>query len=190
MWRVLQDIEPTVARDRGVVTDNHHLEALLRREMPRLLRYFRRWRNRQDGPSDLVQEVFARAYNLSGFHSTAKPEAYLQRIARDLLFERSRSDRRRAHLHVRLERPNEASALATQEDAVAFSLRLQIADGVPGFLAFTHYGSDVYAPDAGRLITTASYRVRSPPASSALCYRPTLTDYHEHSTQATASQPR
>jgi DNA-directed RNA polymerase specialized sigma24 family protein len=44
---------------------------------------------RADAP-DLVQRAFARLLGVSGSTALARPSAYLQRIARDLLFDHSR----------------------------------------------------------------------------------------------------
>jgi RNA polymerase sigma factor (sigma-70 family) len=65
------------------------LERLYRDQAPRLARYFRRHLHGSDDVPDLVQETFAR---LAGARKRdpERPLAYLQRIARNLLFDRAR----------------------------------------------------------------------------------------------------
>lgn len=73
------------------------LDRMYREEAPRLARYFRRHR-RDDDVSDLVQETFTRLLSARVAVRCAKPRAYLQRIARNLLFDRSRQASSRSHL--------------------------------------------------------------------------------------------
>lgn len=73
------------------------LDRMYREEAPRLARYFRRHR-RDDDVSDLVQETFTRLLSARVAIGCAKPRAYLQRIARNLLFDRSRQATSRGHL--------------------------------------------------------------------------------------------
>jgi RNA polymerase sigma factor (sigma-70 family) len=130
MRRLIQDREiPT-----GSEPPRRFPDALFRSETPGLLRYFRRWRDGQDEPADLVQEVFVRAASASGFHTSARPEAYLQRIARNLLFERSRNERRHAHLRVSMGEADEARTSPEQEDTVAFSQMMRIYEDALGGL--------------------------------------------------------
>jgi RNA polymerase sigma-70 factor (ECF subfamily) len=67
------------------------LDRLFRAEAPRLTRFFRRRLRNSDDVPDLVQEVFARLAHVSLDAPLRKPEAYLQRMARNLLFDRGRS---------------------------------------------------------------------------------------------------
>lgn len=66
------------------------LDALFRSEAPRLLRYFRRNTGSGDAASDLVQDAFVRLAGAVRRADLANPAAYLQRIARNLLFDRAR----------------------------------------------------------------------------------------------------
>jgi RNA polymerase sigma-70 factor (ECF subfamily) len=71
--------------------DADALDRLFRAEAPKLTRFFhRRMRQSEDVP-DMVQEVFARFAHVSLNAPLRKPEAYLQRIARNLLFDRGRN---------------------------------------------------------------------------------------------------
>jgi RNA polymerase sigma factor (sigma-70 family) len=75
-------------------SDNARLETLFREESPRLLSYFKRKTGDADAANDLVQESFVQIVRASRFSNMANPAAYLQRIARNLLFSRSRGPRR------------------------------------------------------------------------------------------------
>lgn len=66
------------------------LDALFRSEAPRLLRYFRRNTGSGDAASDMVQDAFVRLAGAAKRAELANPAAYLQRIARNLLFDRAR----------------------------------------------------------------------------------------------------
>lgn len=76
------------------VSDNARLETLFRAESPRLLSYFKRKTGDAEAANDLVQESFVQIVRASRFSDIANPAAYLQRIARNLLFSRSRGPRR------------------------------------------------------------------------------------------------
>jgi RNA polymerase sigma-70 factor (ECF subfamily) len=77
------------------------LAQVYRAEAPRLARYFRSRIAAPDDASDLVQEAFARLAGLVGRGSLAHPAAYLQRIARNLVYDRSkRLEVRLARFHV------------------------------------------------------------------------------------------
>ena len=122
----------------NVGADLSRIDVLFRSEAPRLLRYFRRWRDRPDDPADLVQEVFARASNSAGFHSAARPEAYLQRVARNLLYERSDAERKRAHIQLPLGETVDAHVPPGQEDAIALAQMQRIYDrAISGMTART-----------------------------------------------------
>ena len=64
-------------------------EAFYRAERPRMLRYFRRRAGRDAAP-DLTQEAFARLLRSGALARAECPEAYLTRIARNLLIDRAR----------------------------------------------------------------------------------------------------
>lgn len=77
------------------------LEQVYRTEAPRLARYFRSRMPVADDASDLVQEAFVRFVGLAGRGALVHPAAYLQRIARNLIYDRSkRSEVRLARFHV------------------------------------------------------------------------------------------
>jgi len=74
-------------------TDASRLDGLFRSEAPRLQRYFRQKTGDREVASDLVQDSFVRlvsAYNAG----LGNPAAYLQRIARNLVFDRYRREGR------------------------------------------------------------------------------------------------
>lgn len=73
-------------------TEGLGLDAMYRAEAPRLVRFLRKRLPRTEDPRDFVQEAFAR---LAGSNPTSllrNPEAYLQRIVRNLLIDRSRRE--------------------------------------------------------------------------------------------------
>ncbi|AOH87327.1 RNA polymerase subunit sigma-24 (plasmid) [Sphingomonas panacis] len=71
------------------------LDAVYRREGPKLTRYFRSRVRENDEAADLVQEAFARLAGFMARSPLSQPAPYLQRIARNLLFDRSKSQERR-----------------------------------------------------------------------------------------------
>lgn len=66
------------------------LDALFRRKAPALVRFLRR-RTSQEEAQDLAQEAFLRLTRAAETKSLLKPEAYLARIARNLLRDRAKS---------------------------------------------------------------------------------------------------
>ena len=76
------------------------LEALYRTQAPRLLRYFRRRTDAQDA-RDLLQESFARLAGTAAEPGKVieQPEAYLSRIATNLLRNRAKSALQRSLVH-------------------------------------------------------------------------------------------
>lgn len=66
------------------------LEEVYRTEAPGLTRYFRARLRQGDEAADLVQEAFARLAGFMAKSPLPRPGAYLQRIARNLLYDRSR----------------------------------------------------------------------------------------------------
>jgi len=78
------------------------LEMLYRNERHALVRFFTRYRTSTDDAHDLVQEAFLRLsrIDLAG-GVIAKPEAYLRRIARNLMRDRAKAAHRHAEaLHM------------------------------------------------------------------------------------------
>lgn len=74
-------------------TEARGLDRLFRSEAPRLQRYFRQKTGDREVASDLVQDTFVKmvsAYNVG----LGNPAAYLQRIARNLVFDRFRREKR------------------------------------------------------------------------------------------------
>ena len=67
-------------------------QAMLPAEHARLLGYFNR-RVGRDAAPDMVQEVFARMFGTATLERIDNPPAYLTRIARNLLIDRSRQKR-------------------------------------------------------------------------------------------------
>ncbi|AOH85632.1 RNA polymerase subunit sigma-24 [Sphingomonas panacis] len=77
------------------------LDGMYREQAPRLTRFFRRQLREHDEPQDLVQEAFARLASFMSRETLSNPAPYLQRIARNLLFERTRRRKSRmAAFHV------------------------------------------------------------------------------------------
>ena len=66
---------------------------------------------------DLVQDAFARLLGAGTRHALDRPEAFLNRIVRNLLIDRSRRLATRA-LHVAIDEANEPVVRATQGDAI------------------------------------------------------------------------
>lgn len=91
------------------------LERLYRDEAPGLSRFFRRRLRDSDDAPDMVQEAFLRLASFLARETVANPAPYLQRIARNLVFERSR--RRNARLtasHVSLDESSDPGVCAEQ----------------------------------------------------------------------------
>ncbi|WP_354289365.1 RNA polymerase sigma factor [Sphingomonas sp. UYEF23] len=67
------------------------MDDLYRTQAPRLLRYFRRSTGSTQTAADLVHDAFARLAHSGRLPDILNPAAYLQRIARNLLVDRSRA---------------------------------------------------------------------------------------------------
>lgn len=96
----LEPVPPTRLRDRpdpqqDQPTPSETLDAVYRSEAPKLSRYFRGRVRENDEAADLVQESFARLAGFMARSPLSQPAPYLQRIARNLLFDRSKSHERR-----------------------------------------------------------------------------------------------
>lgn len=76
--------------------DAVELELLYRNEKHALVRFFTRYRASREDAQDLVQEAFLRLtrVDLDTPDRLLRPAAYLRRIARNLLFDRSKAARR------------------------------------------------------------------------------------------------
>jgi RNA polymerase sigma-70 factor (ECF subfamily) len=96
-----ESIEPDISPDAQSCPVQADLGQIYRDEAPRLARYFRRRLREPEEPHDLVQESFARLAGFMARQPLISPGPYLQRIARNLLFERARQRRRKmAAFHV------------------------------------------------------------------------------------------
>jgi len=119
--KVLGDECPDAASvpEESLETKAAELDRLYRHEAPRLARFFRCRMLETDDAPDLVQEAFARLVSFMARETLANPAPYLQRIARNLLFERSRGRaRQQAALHIPLEDQHEPAVPPLQEHAI------------------------------------------------------------------------
>lgn len=95
------------------------LADLFRKEAGRIARYIRGRIGRTDDVQDLVQEAFARLATAGPAILSDRPEAYLQRIARNLVVDLFRSgEGRRAQLQVPVEEALFVSTAPEQEWAI------------------------------------------------------------------------
>ena len=84
----MDTVDPVLAE---AETDTHRqLDALFRRQAPALVRFLSRRTGREEA-QDLAQEAFLRLTDAVGQRALQKPEAYLARIARNLLRDRAKS---------------------------------------------------------------------------------------------------
>ncbi|MFN3627430.1 MAG: RNA polymerase sigma factor [Parvibaculum sp.] len=112
--RRLNARHPTAAQD-PPVDAAVDLEEIYRTEGPRLARFFRARLRNGDDPGDFVQESFARLVGSMAQRTLPTPAAYLQRIARNLLYDRSkRMEVRLAQFHVPIGEGCEPATDATQ----------------------------------------------------------------------------
>ncbi|MBJ7438579.1 MAG: RNA polymerase sigma factor [Sphingopyxis sp.] len=99
------------------VGDRARLDSLFREESPRLLSYFRRKTGDHDAANDLMQESFVQIVQVSRFADLANPAAYLQRIARNLLFSQFRGPRKAFERQLVALDDNSDIALPPQQEA-------------------------------------------------------------------------
>lgn len=99
--------------------DDAELDLLYENEAPRLLRYFQRRTGNCHTAPDLVQDAFVRLATTGGVRDLANPAAYLQRIARNLLTDRSRRRAGREALQVPLADWDEAVPAAQEDELIA-----------------------------------------------------------------------
>ncbi len=71
--------------------DRRRVEEMYRSEAPRLARFLRKRLSGTDDPLDFVQDAFLRLVGSNPDAPLRNPEAYLQRIVRNLLIDRSRN---------------------------------------------------------------------------------------------------
>ena len=88
-------------------------DAFYRAEHARVLGYFRRKAGREVAP-DLAQEVFARLLRSGALERAECPEAYLTRIARNLLIDTARCKRTRPTAFYSLDEERDAVSCADQ----------------------------------------------------------------------------
>lgn len=93
------------------------LDLLYRDHATALTRRVRKRVGCSEEASDLVHEAFARMLRLEAFQSLRKPEAFLSRVLRNLLIDRSRRLARKA-LHVSADEAAEIPVRADQADAI------------------------------------------------------------------------
>lgn len=99
------------------------IDRLFRAEAPRLLRFFRQRVRDSDIADDMVQEAFLRLAASPRAGTLRNPAAFLQRIARNLLFDRAkRSEVRLAAMHLPFDEdldagvpPDQAAGLEAEE---------------------------------------------------------------------------
>lgn len=100
----------------GPTATSADLEKIYRAEEPGLTRYFRSKLRPGEDARDLVQEAFARLAGFMSDRSLARPAAYLQRIARNLLYDRGkRLETRLAPFHIPIGEGNEPAVAPDQE---------------------------------------------------------------------------
>ena len=88
-------------------------DAFYRAQHARVLGYFRRKAGRDAAP-DLAQEVFARLLRSGAFERAECPEAYLTRIARNLLIDNARCKRSRPTAFYSFDEERDAVSCADQ----------------------------------------------------------------------------
>lgn len=89
-------------------------DELYRSQNVRLFYFFRRKVGREAAP-DLVQEVFTRMLRCGAFERVDNPQAYLTRMAQNLLIERSRTWRRKGCVLCPLDQARDAAVRPEQE---------------------------------------------------------------------------
>ncbi|TCM24928.1 RNA polymerase sigma factor [Novosphingobium sp. ST904] len=110
--------DPSAPEDPGG-SDGANLDRLYRDEAPRLARFFRRRLRETDDAPDLVQEAFARLASFMAREALANPAPYLQRIARNLLFEKTRRRKRSlAPFHLPIGEGDEPAIAPEQEHRI------------------------------------------------------------------------
>jgi RNA polymerase sigma factor (sigma-70 family) len=92
-------------------------DVLYREQAPRLRRWLDARLRSSEEANDLVQDAFARLLGSGARDGLRQPEAFLNRIVRNLLIDRSRRVSNRTP-HVPIDEANEPATRATQEDAI------------------------------------------------------------------------
>lgn len=110
-----RDDEPVGGPD--VAATQPRLELLYRDQAPRLTRRLKAQLNSGEEARDLVQDAFARMLGSTRRESLDRPEAFLNRIVRNLLIDRSRRLANRAQ-HVPIDGAAEPVVRPTQADSI------------------------------------------------------------------------
>ncbi len=92
-------------------------DVLYREQAPRLRRWLDARLRSSEEANDLVQDAFTRLLGSGARDGLRQPEAFLNRIVRNLLIDRSRRVSNRTP-HVPIDEANEPATRATQEDAI------------------------------------------------------------------------
>jgi RNA polymerase sigma-70 factor (ECF subfamily) len=92
-------------------------DVLYREQAPRLRRWLDARLRSSEEANDLVQDAFARLLGSDARNGLRQPEAFLNRIVRNLLIDRSRRVSNRTP-HVPIDEANAPAARATQEDEI------------------------------------------------------------------------
>ncbi len=109
--------DETGASPGGSGNGEARFDDLYREQAPRLRRWLdARLRSSEDA-NDLVQDAFARLLGSGARNGLRQPEAFLNRIVRNLLIDRSRRVSNRTP-HVPIDEANEPATRPTQEDAI------------------------------------------------------------------------
>lgn len=88
----------------GTAPDEIEVDQLYRESAPALRCYFRNRLRDRDAADDMVQETFLRLAGNGDAATIRNPAAWLQRVARNLIFDRTRKAKAtRIHLHVPIE---------------------------------------------------------------------------------------
>ena len=119
--------------NRTASTGDGGFDRLFREEAPKLARFFRRGGTHHDDVADLVQESFVRLVGATPEASVRTPQAYLRRIARNLLFDRSkRLSHRLAGMHVPYDEqcgpvlpPEQTQAIEARQTLMIYERALQ-----------------------------------------------------------------
>lgn len=107
-----EDVAPQAATNEVA-----RLELLYRDHAPRLRRRIGAQLRSSEEASDVVQDAFARLLGSGACNALRQPEAFLNRIVRNLLVDRSRRLANRT-LHDAIDDANEPSVRPTQADAL------------------------------------------------------------------------
>lgn len=99
------------------VDDQARVELLYREQAPQLRRRIHAHVRSSEEANDMVQDAFARLLGSGARRALRQPEAFLNRIVRNLLIDRSRRLTGRPS-HVPIDEENEPAERPTQEDGI------------------------------------------------------------------------